>query len=179
VEPVQIAEALKEKFPDEVLFVETHQGQAAVVMRKDRAFDVLKHLHGSPELSMDHLRDLCGVDYMGKKDPRFEVVYHLYSIKHRHMLRVRVQVPENKCSVKSVVPIWRGADWHERECYDLFGIAFEGHPDLRRILLPEDWEGHPLRKDYPIKGPSPEQDWHGYREVLEKAEQYKEFEWNR
>ena len=116
---------------------------------------------------------------MGKNEVRFEVVYHLYSIEHRHMLRVKVPVSETDCVIDSVVPIWIGADWHERESFDMYGIEFKGHPDLRRILMPEDWEGYPLRKDYPVKGPEPEEEWEGFREVLNKAEEFRKYEWER
>jgi NADH-quinone oxidoreductase subunit C len=177
VEPLQIAERLKEQFPGEVLSVEEFRGQASVYLKKERIVDICRFLHDEPDLGMDLLRDLTAVDYLGKKDVRFEVVYHLYSIKHRHLLRLKVPVSEERCSIDSVVPVWVGANWHEREAYDLFGITFAGHPDLRRILLPDDWEGHPLRKDYPTEGPGPEDEWPGFKEVLEKAERLKEYEW--
>jgi NADH-quinone oxidoreductase subunit C len=179
VEPLQIAEKLREKFPEEVISIDEFRGQVSVVIKKDRILDIARYLYDEPELDFDYLRDLCGVDYLGKKEPRFEVVYHLYSIKHRHMIRLKAQVPENDCTIHSVMPVWIGANWHERECFDMFGIVFKGHPDLRRILMPEDWEGHPLRKDYPVKGPPPEKEWEGFKEVLEKAERLKEFEWNK
>jgi NADH-quinone oxidoreductase subunit C len=104
---------------------------------------------------MDHLVDLTAVDYSkypGDPGPRFEVVYNLISTIHRHRIRIKVRVPEDAPRVDSVAAIWQTANWHEREAYDLMGITFAGHPDLRRILLPEDWEGHPLRKEYPLKG---------------------------
>ncbi len=85
-------------------------------------------------------------------DPRFEVVYHLHSIERNERLRLKCRVGGGSPEIDSVVPVWRGADWYEREVYDLFGIRFKGHPDLRRIMLPDDWEGHPLRKDVPVTG---------------------------
>jgi NADH-quinone oxidoreductase subunit C len=97
------------------------------------------------------LADLCGVDYFPQA-PRFEVVYLLYSFKNNHRLRVKIKVGEGE-SVLSVESIWKAADWLEREAYDLFGISFANHPDLRRILLWDGYEGHPLRKDFPVEGP--------------------------
>lgn len=180
MEPIQIAEKLKEKFPEEVVSITEFRGQVSAVVKKDRLLDICRYLHDDPECNMDYLRDLTAVDYpMRKGQPRFEVVYHLYSINHRHMLRLKALVPENDCSIDSVMPVWIGANWHERECFDMFGITFNGHPDLRRILMPEDWQGHPLRKDYPLKGPGPEEEWQGLREILEKAKEFKEFEWEK
>jgi NADH-quinone oxidoreductase subunit C len=179
LEPIQIAEKIKGKFPDAVVSMDEYRGQASVVLKKEGILDVAQWLHDDPEMQMKLLRDVCGVDYLGKKEPRFEVVYHLYSIEHRHMIRLKAQVSEDDASIQSVTPVWEGANFHERECYDMFGIKFEGHPDLRRVLLPEDWQGHPLRKDYPLEGPGPENEWPGFKEVLEKAEKFKEFEWNR
>jgi NADH-quinone oxidoreductase subunit C len=179
MEPVQVTEKLKQKFPDEVLDTYEFRDQVSVILKKERILDVFRFLHDDPSLSFDLLKDLCGVDNLGKKEARFEVVYHLYSIEHRHMLRVKVPVSESDCFIDSVVPIWIGADWHERECFDMYGIEFRGHPDLRRILMPEDWEGYPLRKDYPVKGPGPEEEWEGFREVLNKAEEFRKYEWER
>ncbi|MBI3593015.1 MAG: NADH-quinone oxidoreductase subunit C, partial [Nitrospirae bacterium] len=134
------------------------------------------YLHDTPELYFNYLEDLCGVDYHGKKEPRFEVVYHLYSLRHRHMLRIKAEVPEDDCAIESVVDIWAGANWHERECYDMFGVTFRGHPDHRRILMPEDWAGHPLRKDYPLKSDLGEMEWEGYKGVIAIAEKNKGYE---
>ena len=177
LEPTDIAEKIKEKFPEEVVEVTDFRAQVSVIVKKDRIIDICRYLHDDPRLNFDHLHDLCGVDYHGKKEPRFEVVYNLYSIKYRHKIRVRAQVPENDPNIRTVTSIWAGANWHERECFDMFGIIFKGHPDLRRILLPEDWEGHPLRKDYPLKGPEPEKDWPEFTEVLKRSKELKEFEW--
>lgn len=102
------------------------------------------------QLEFDFLSDLTAVDYWQKKTPRFEVVYQLVSLKNKSRLRVRVPVPENDPAVDSLTPLWRGANFMEREVWDLFGIRFIDHPDLRRILLYDEFEGHPLRKDYPV-----------------------------
>ncbi|MGE5239492.1 MAG: NADH-quinone oxidoreductase subunit C [Chloroflexota bacterium] len=177
MEPLEIAKRLQEKFSDEVKEVKEYGGQASVIMKKERVRDVVAYLKTEPELQMDLLRDLCGVDYFEKKTPRFEVVYHLYSVALRHLIRLRVEVPEDDSAIDSIVPLHIGADWHERECYDMFGISFNGHPDLRRILLPDDWEGHPLRKDYPLRGPSEEHEWLRFKHVVEKSKDCKQYEW--
>ena len=175
MEPFQIADRLKERFPEEVLDVKEFRGQVSVTVRKNRILEICRFLHDAPDLYLDYLIDLCGVDYLGKKENRFEVVYHLYSIRHRHALRLKAEVPENDARIDSVMPVWIGVNWHERECYDLFGIVFAGHPDLRRVLLPEDWEGYPLRKDYPVKGP--ETEWSGFMDVLERSKKYRQYDW--
>jgi len=175
MEPLQIADRLKERFPEEVLDVKEFRGQVSVTVRKNRILEICRFLHDAPDLYLDYLIDLCGVDYLGKKENRFEVVYHLYSIRHRHALRLKAEVPENDARTDSVMPVWIGVNWHERECYDLFGIVFAGHPDLRRVLLPEDWEGYPLRKDYPVKGP--ETEWSGFMDVLERSKKYRQYDW--
>lgn len=176
MEPLEIAEKIKEKFPEEVLEIKEFRGQVAVRLKKARIFEICRFLHDEPELFFDYLADLCGVDCLGKKEKRFEVVYHLYSIKHRRGIRLKAEVAEDDPSIDSVVPIWAGVNWHERECFDMFGIVFKGHPDHRRILMPEDWEGHPLRKDYPLQGPQKE--WPGFLDVLNRAKRFKEFEWH-
>jgi len=179
LEPVQIAEKIQGQFPDAVLSTSEYAGQVSVTVKKESIVDICRFLHDDQDTQMDLLRDICGVDYLGKRDVRFEVVYHLYSIGQRHMIRLKAPVSEEDATIASVTPVWSGANCHERECFDMFGINFEGHPDLRRVLMPEDWEGHPLRKDYPLEGPGPEEEWKGFKEVLEKAERLKEFEWNR
>ncbi|MEC4685314.1 MAG: NADH-quinone oxidoreductase subunit C [Nitrospirota bacterium] len=175
MEPLEITERIKERFPDEVLDVIEFREQLAVVIKKERIVELCRWLHDEPDLGFDYLKDICGVDYLGKKPVRFEVVYTLYSLRHRHMLRLKAAVSEDAAYIDSVVPVWIGANWHERECYDMYGIRFNGHPDLSRVLMPEDWEGHPLRKDYPEGGP--EREWQGFQEVLDKAQKLKEFSW--
>ncbi len=103
----------------------------------------------------DMLADLCGADRGPEEEPRFEVNYHLFSTIHYGRLRLKVLLSEDEPKVATVTTLWKTADWHERETYDLFGIVFDGHPDLRRILLPSDFDGHALRKDYPLRGYEP------------------------
>ncbi|NTU43725.1 MAG: NADH-quinone oxidoreductase subunit C [Nitrospirales bacterium] len=176
MEPKEIAEQIRERFPSEVREIREFGGQVSVVMGKERIREVMRFLHDAPELYFDFIEDLCGVDYLGRKEPRFEVVYHLLSIRHRHSIRIRAEVPEDDCTISSVTDVWLGANWHERECFDMFGIFFAGHPDLRRILMPEDWEGYPLRKDYPLKADLGEREWKGFAEVLEVSERNKVYE---
>ncbi len=176
MEPLEIAEKIKEIFPDEVLAIGEFRGQVSVTLRKKRIKEIARYLHDDPELYFDYLIDVCGVDYLGKKEKRFEVVYQLYSIKHRRALRLKAEVSEADPAIDSVTSVWVGANWHERETFDLFGIRFNGHPDLRRILLPEDWEGHPLRKDYPVKGPVKE--WSGFEDVLDRSRRFRDYEWH-
>ncbi|TAN43748.1 MAG: NADH-quinone oxidoreductase subunit C [Nitrospirae bacterium] len=176
MEPKEIAERIKESFPAEVREVTDFAGQTSVIVGKDSIKAILRFLHDTPELYFDYLADLCGVDYLGKKEPRFEVVYNLYSIRHRHFIRIRAKVPADDCGIESAVDIWAGANWHERECFDLFGITFKGHPDMRRILMPEDWEGHPLRKDYPLKSDLGLMEWRGYTDLLKTVEKNSQYE---
>ena len=179
MEPLQIAQSLSYHFPEEIIATASHCGQVSVSVRRGKIVQILRYLKQTEELQFDHLNDLCGVDYMGRAGDRFEVVYNLYSIKHGHFIRIRAHVPEADCRIRSVVELWVGANWHERECFDMYGISFDGHPDMRRVLMPEDWEGHPLRKDYPLQGPGPEGEWKGFKEVLERSERLKEFQWNK
>lgn len=175
MEQVAIAERLQVEFPDEVLQLHVFQGQVGVSIRANRVVDILRWLRDSDELRMNHLRSLCGVDNVRRKElgwERFEVVYHLYSITLRHEIRIRAQVPEAESCIDSVVCLWQGANWLERETYDLMGIRFLNHPDLRRILLPEDWQGHPLRKEYPLKG---KEEWAGMTELLTKIKELDRF----
>jgi NADH-quinone oxidoreductase subunit C len=163
MEPLEIAGRLNEKFLSEILDVREFRDQVFISVRQERILDICRHLREDPDISMDYLADLCGVDYPDR-DLRFEVVYVLYSMKFRHRIIIKARIPESSPGIDSVVPVWQGANWHEREVCDMYGIVFNGHPDLRRILMPEDWEGHPLRKDYPLKG---RESWEykGYEEL--------------
>ncbi len=143
-------EALKGKFGEVLQEITYWAGEVTVRVPPDRILEICRFLKDDPATQMNLLSDLCAADYP-KEPKRFEVLYHLYSIPHGQRLRVKTRVGEGE-SVASVTSVWATANWHEREAYDLFGIRFEGHPDLRRILLPDDWKGHPLRKEYPLEG---------------------------
>ncbi len=125
------------------------RGEKTVRLPREKILEACRYLKA--ECGFDMLTDLCGVDNYGE-DPRFEVVYHLYSFQTRERLRLKIGVPEDDLVVDSVVPVWKTADWHEREAFDMFGIRFRGHPNLKRILM---WDGYPyfpLRKDFPLAG---------------------------
>jgi NADH-quinone oxidoreductase subunit C len=126
-----------------------HRGDETITVDRADVVECLTTLKEDDELDLEILMDLCGVDYQPRR-PRFEVVYHLVSYRKRHRLRVKVQVEENDPVVPTVSHIWPGANWFEREVWDMFGVKFEDHPDLRRILLYEQFEGYPLRRDYPV-----------------------------
>lgn len=174
MKPLEIVNTLQDIFKGEIKEISEFNGQVSVIVARERIIEIIRYLHDSPELDFDHLQDICGVDYMNKKPIRFEVVYQLFSITQEHSIRIRAEVPEEDPSIETLSNIWEGAGWHERECYDMFGIIFKGHKDLRRILMPEDWNGHPLRKDYPLEGYG--EFWQGFKDVLTKAEEHKKFE---
>ena len=138
-------EQLEEKFPGAVLETSKFRGETAIVIKKEKILNVLSCLKNEFDFSM--LLDICAVDYP-EKDPRFEVVYHLYSFKNKERLRLKVRVREHNASVPTATGIWRAANWFEREAFDLFGIFFEEHPNLKRLLTYDGFEGHALRKDY-------------------------------
>jgi len=146
-------EKLRGEHGDWVTDVVEGHGEVTVVVPRESIVDActfLKDTHG-----FDLLADLCGADRGPEEDPRFEVNYHLFSTKHYNRLRLKVLLSEDAPNVATVTQVWKTADWHERETFDLFGIIFDGHPDLRRILLPSDFDGHALRKDYPLRGYEP------------------------
>lgn len=144
-------EKLKEKFPGSILDVKTFRNEVSVTVQKKDIMEICKFLHSDPDLQYHMLTDLCGLDLF-PETPRFEVVYLFNSIKKNQRLRLKARVGERE-SISSVESIWKVANWYEREAYDLLGITFENHPDLRRIMLWDGYEGHPLRKDYPTEGP--------------------------
>ena len=129
------------------------RGEVTVFVPREVIVDVCRFLRDKCDFDM--LADLCGADRGPEDDPRFEVNYHLFSTTHHLRLRLKVLLSEDDAHVPTVTQIWRSADWHEREAYDLVGVIFDGHPDLRRILLPSDFDGHALRKDYPLRGYEP------------------------
>jgi NADH-quinone oxidoreductase subunit C len=139
---------LRENFPGEILEVTTPQGDATAVIQPRALVAIMEFLKSDARLLFDMLADITAVDYLGRT-PRFDVVYHLLSLKFGRRLRVKVRLDADS-PVDSLVLLWGNANWLEREVWDMFGIRFSGHPNLKRILLYEEFEGHPLRKDYPI-----------------------------
>jgi len=117
-----------------------------IVVKPDAVVEVCRFLKEDPALAFDCLSNMSGVDYL--KENKIQVVSHLYSYPHRHKIVVKVDVPRENPTMPSVEGIWKAANWQEREIYDLLGVVFTGHPDLRRLLMPEDWVGYPLRKDF-------------------------------
>lgn len=142
---------LKEQFPDKIIETHSFRGDDTAIVKKEAILEVLKFLKEDPRLKYNFLMDLAGVDYLTyKKDPRFEVVYHLYSLEYNRRVRIKAPVDEDDPVIDSVTPLWEAANWYEREVWDMFGIKFRGHPNLKRLLMYEEFVGHPLRKDYPI-----------------------------
>ncbi|MCY7375902.1 MAG: NADH-quinone oxidoreductase subunit C [Pyrinomonadaceae bacterium] len=146
-------EKLKAENPAWVADLKDTFGEVTIFVPRESIVDVCWVLKTQHDFNM--LADLCGADRGPEEDPRFEVNYHLFSTKHHNRLRLKVLVSEDDAHVPTVVTVWKTANWHERETYDLFGVIFDGHPDLRRILLPSDFDGHALRKDYPLRGYEP------------------------
>ena len=134
--------------PDAVQETHARLGDATARVDPTRIIEVLQLLRDDPELEFEMLTDVTAVDYLGEV-PRFEVVYHLYSVAKNHRVRIKARVAEDAPEIESAVALWPSANWMEREVWDLYGIRFRNHPDLRRILLYEQFDGHPLRKDYP------------------------------
>jgi len=143
-----VLQKLTDRFGDDIVSTHSDFGDDTATVRRERIVEICTFLRDDPDLRFDLAMDLTGVDYLGE-EPRFEVVYHLYSIPKKHRVRIKARVPEEDPVIDSVVPVWVGMDWFEREAYDMYGLVFRGHPNLRRILMYEEFEGHPLRKDYP------------------------------
>jgi NADH-quinone oxidoreductase subunit C len=150
-----VVDKLKEHFAGAVQETSEGHGELSIVVSREQIVDICRFLKHDPDLRFDMLMDVAGVDYLGR-EPRFEVVYHLYALSYNKRLRLKVRLPENDLVVPSVTSVWSTANWHEREAFDMLGIRFAEHPDLRRIYMPDDYPGHPLRKDFPILGPEVE-----------------------
>ena len=141
-----IEQAIRDSFPDAVVETTEVFGVLNVKVKPESLLAVCEKLHSEPETGFDYLEDVTAIDWQD----RIEVVYQLLNVATRQKVALRVDLDRDKPEVDSVISVWKGADYQEREVFDLMGVVFKGHPDLRRILLPEDWEGHPLRKDYVI-----------------------------
>jgi NADH-quinone oxidoreductase subunit C len=153
-EPDFCLRLLSENFPDAVLETLLPQGDATAVIRPDSLTKVVDFLKNDARLQFNFLVDITAVDYLERK-PRFDVVYHLLSLPFNRRLRLKVPVEDGVTVLNSLTPVWGSANWLEREVWDMFGIRFAGHPNLKRILMYEGFEGHPLRKDYPIRKRQP------------------------
>lgn len=149
-----LTEKLKARFGGEILDAQNARDEETFAIDRERAYDFFRALRDEPDFEFNFLTDLTAVDWPERK-PRFEVVYQLNSLTRGHRIRVKIGVDGADPWVHSVVGVWGSADWLERECFDMFGIQFRGHPDLRRILLYDTFVGHPLRKDYPYQKRQP------------------------
>ena len=148
----EVVELLQQHLPDGTFEpVQAADGMPTIYVPREALVETMRLLRDTPELGFRFLSDIAGVDYM-PREPRFEVIYLLANITDvPKRLRVKVRLPGTDARVPTLKPLWEAADWSERELWDMFGIVVDGHPDLRRILMPEDWEGHPGRRDYPVQ----------------------------
>jgi NADH-quinone oxidoreductase subunit C len=150
-----LIEKLQEKFGAAILKADSALGEDGIIIDREHALEIFRALHDDGDFSFEFLIDVTAVDWIERR-PRFDVVYQLKSMSRNHRLRVKIQVGGGDDAwVPSAQPFWKSADWLERECFDMFGIKFRGHPDLRRILLYDTFVGHPLRKDYPYQKRQP------------------------
>lgn len=151
-----VLDILRRELADALVETGSYVGDEIAVVKRDRIVDALTLCRDHKELAFEMLTDLTVVDYLGQT-PRFEVIYQLYSVSLKHRVRLKVQVGESpeECWVPTAMHLWHSANWAEREAWDLYGVRFEGHPDLRRILMYDEFVGHPLRKDYPQNGRQP------------------------
>jgi len=147
----ELLENLQKKFSSNIKHIEENRGMVVIHAHKENFLKMMKSLRDNKLFQFDTLMDLTAVDYLGVKDIRFEVIYMLFSSKTLTRLRLKLSVAENE-TVPSLVNIWKGANWPEREVFDLMGISFNGHPLMERLIMPDGYIGHPLRKDFPIKG---------------------------
>ena len=151
-EALDPVEALREAFPEAVQDVHIFSDEVTISVDPAQIEAVMRYLRDTPGLIFNYLSDISAVDYYPDYDRlgRFGVSYHVYSMLYNRRLRIKVYVDEDEPVVPTVVPIWKVANWLEREIMDMMGIQFEGHPDPRRLLMPADWDGHPQRRDYPL-----------------------------
>ena len=154
-------ETVQEKFPQEILETHSFRGDETAVIRPEALQAIAKFLKENSQLDFNCLMDLTAVDYLFfaggriKKEFRFEVVYHFYSFNRNHRIRLKVPLDEKEPQADTLCHLWPSANWYEREVWDMYGIRFHGHPDLKRILMYEEFKGHPLRKDYPYNKRQP------------------------
>ncbi|RKX26828.1 MAG: NADH-quinone oxidoreductase subunit C [Candidatus Zixiibacteriota bacterium] len=158
----KVRQFLKGKFGDAVLSEDNFRGDQSFFITAESLFPICEALQDNDEIDVKYLADITAVDWQGHESDtngRFEIVYNLYSLSHCYRFFLRIRLSESNPSIRSITDLWAGANWMEREIYDMFGITFEGHPDLTRILTPDGFEGHPLRKDFPITYEQPVFNW--------------------
>ncbi|MCI0336319.1 MAG: NADH-quinone oxidoreductase subunit C [Acidobacteria bacterium] len=143
---------IRNKFAETVQEIIEAVSEVTIVAKREGLVELMTFLRDEPSLCFDYLSDIGGVDLGEFASPRFAVAYQLYSLEYNHRLRIKVFLEEDDAHLPTMWSIWKASNWLEREVYDMFGVTFDGHPDLRRILMPADYEGYPLRKDFPIKG---------------------------
>jgi len=154
-------ELVSQQFAAEIIETHSYRGDQTAVIRPGALLAVAKYLKNTPELAFDYLMDLTAVDYLFyaggrvQKEYRFEVVYHFYSLSKNHRIRLKVPLDEKNPEIDSLNDLWKSANWYEREVWDMYGIKFKGHPNLKRILMYEEFQGHALRKDYPFNKRQP------------------------
>ncbi len=153
MEKKKVLEELKQKFPEKIKGISVQFGDESVIIESGSLLDIAQFLKNEP-YAYTLLLDLTCVDYKDQ-EPRFEMVYHLYSLSNKQRLRIKARLAEKDLSIDSLTSLWKNANWLEREIYDMFGVHFKGHPDLRRIFMYEGFEGYPLRKDYPLRKRQP------------------------
>lgn len=140
-------------YASEIVGAKRFREEDFIVVRKERIVDILTVLRDDPATRYDLVSDIFGLDLLGfEREPRFEVIYSLYSLTHKKRIVIKAQVDEDDPTIDTASEVWMAVEWAEREIFDMFGIEFNGHNDLRRILMPDDWVGHPLRKDFPLGG---------------------------
>jgi NADH-quinone oxidoreductase subunit C len=154
----KLLERLEKQFGEAILETHSQFGDDTAVVDPEKWVEIATFVRDNPRCAMDHFIDLTAVDYLNRRSPRYEVVLHVRSMEKLHRLRLKARLDadgDENPKIGSLCGVWRGANWFERECYDMFGVEFVGHPDLRRILMYEEFEGHPLRKDYPAQRTQP------------------------
>lgn len=172
----KVIERLQSEFGEAILETHDNFGDDTAVVDPAKWVEIATFLRDDARCAMDHFIDITAVDFMNRRTPRYEVVLHVRSMEKMHRVRIKARVGatgSDNPKIASLVGVWRGANWFERECFDMFGVEFVGHPDLRRILMYEEFEGHPLRKDYPAQLAQPLVE---YREGYEKLPPFDEHE---
>jgi len=147
----KLRDLLKEKFAYAITGINIQFDQLAITIKPENLLEIVKYLKDDGELKYDFLEDLCGADYPNR-EARFEMIYHLYSRKNNHRIRIKALLVGKNPTIDSLTGVFAGANWPERETFDMFGIKFRNHPNMKRILLFEEFNGFPLRKDFPVKG---------------------------